>query len=204
MSEELIGRWQDLAQACGLRDAVALGAELLERYCEPHRHYHGPEHLTRLLDLLEEWDTDRRLHLAAWFHDAIYRPGRRDNEQRSAALARKRLAATGLPASDIDFVMRAVLATAGHADSDPAFDPLLDADLAVLGTHPSAYRAYREAIRREFNRVPALLFDAARARFLRSMLDRPVIYRTALCRIRREAQARQNLNTELSHLAGRI
>ncbi len=202
MPDGLVQRWQQLAHDLGLHDSAPLGKELVERYREPHRRFHGPAHLVQLLDLLDEIGTDRRLHLAAWIHDAIYQPGRRDNERRSAALARQRLTAACLPDADIAFVVQAVHATAGHTNDDPALDPLLDADLAVLGACPDDYRAYSRAIRQEFARVPALLFDPARARFLRSMLERPALYRTPLCHQRYERQARQNLQAELDHLTG--
>lgn len=197
MPSDLIESWYALTQQLGLKHADDIGTELIERYREPHRRFHGPAHLTQVLDLLDELGGDPRLLLAAWFHDAVYQPSRRDNEQRSAELARERLAATGLAQADIDFVVHGVLATAGHADEDPAFDPLLDADLAVLGAQPDAYQDYRAAIRQEFAAIPALLFRPARARFLLSMLARPAIYRTSLCQLRFEAQARCNLQNEL-------
>lgn len=198
MSGDLIQRWKDLSRQLGLRGSTGIGEELLRRYGEPHRRFHSAAHLTQLLDLLDELDADRRSHLAAWFHDAVYQPGRRDNEQRSAQLARQRLIAAGFSEDDSDFVARAVLATAGHKDADPAFDALLDADLAILGTNPDAYQRYRQAIREEFSGIPELLFKPARARFLRAMLERPSIYRTPLCRERFEAQARRNLQHELA------
>lgn len=200
MPRNLIQRWQALSRQLGLHDADGIGPALIERYREPHRRFHGPAHLTQVLDLLDELGADPRLLLAAWFHDAVYQPSHRDNERRSAELARERLAPTGLTQADIEFIVRGVLATVGHADEDPAFDPLLDADLAVLGAQPDAYQDYRTAIRQEFAAIPALLFQPARARFLRSMLDRPAIYRTPLCQLRFEAQARCNLQNELDQM----
>lgn len=201
MPVPLMQRWRALCTQLGLREAGALGEELLARYLEPHRRFHGPAHLAQVLDLLGELDADPRMLLAAWFHDAIYQPGRRDNELRSAHLARSRLSAAGLPTADIETVMRAVLATAGHAADDPAFAPLLDADLAVLGAPADDYLRYRDQIRREFAQFPEPLFRAARSGFLRGMLERPAIYRTPLCQGRHEVQARRNLEGELLELA---
>ena len=202
MSVDLILRWHDLARDSGLRDpADAIGEELIARYREPHRRFHVPAHLTQMLELLDEQHADVRLRLAAWFHDAVYQPGRADNERRSAALARHHLSFAALPEPDIDFVVRAVIATDGHSDADPAFDPLLDADLAVLGADADDYQRYRKDIRQEFAKIPSLLFRPARARFLRNMLERPTIYQTAECRLRFEAQARRNLQEELRLLS---
>jgi predicted metal-dependent HD superfamily phosphohydrolase len=202
MSIDLSQRWHALAQQLGLRDAGQAGSELIARYAEPHRRFHGHAHLMHVLDLLDELDADPRLHLAAWFHDAIYRPGRGDNERRSAALARKHMTPCGLTPADVDFVVQAVLATADHDAANPTIDPLLDADLAVLGAKPQVYRIYRDAIRQEFAKFPALLYTPGRVRFLQSMLQRPAIFRTQACHLRLEAQARINLRQELDELTG--
>ncbi|MGQ0799292.1 MAG: HD domain-containing protein [Pseudomarimonas sp.] len=202
MSRDLFERWRTLARQLGLLDSDAIGSELVARYGETHRCFHGHAHLTQVLDVLDELKADPRLHLAAWFHDAVYRPGRNDNEPLSAVLARQRLEAAGLPQPDLELVARAVIATAGHRDVDPAFDPLLDADLAVLGASPLAYQRYREQIRQEFAAIPDLLFGPARVSFLRGMLARRAIYRTPACHLRFEGQAHRNLQNELDQLGG--
>jgi predicted metal-dependent HD superfamily phosphohydrolase len=202
MSHPLVQRWQALARELSMTDSGAIGEELVECYSEGHRHFHGMAHLTLVLDLLDELNADARLRLAAWFHDAVYYPGRSSNERRSAALARQRLAEAGLPQADTEFVARAVMATAGHKTAVPAFEPLLDADLAVLGARPDVYESYRHAIRQEFAIVPAIVFRRSRARFLRLMLERPAIFRSPACRLRFEAQARRNLQRELDQMHG--
>ncbi len=202
MSCGLIQRWTALARELGLVDSCDVGQELLVRYGERHRYFHGPAHLTQVLDTLDEPDADPRLKLAAWFHDAVYRPGRGDNEKRSAELARKSLTQCGLTNIDLDFVARAVIATEGHTDPDPSFAPLLDADLSVLGAGPEKYQGYRDAIRREYSIVPRCIFRPARARFLRAMLEREAIYQTRWFRLHYEVQARANLGSELNALSG--
>jgi predicted metal-dependent HD superfamily phosphohydrolase len=201
MSTDLRKRWQALARELGLRDADALGDGLIGRYAEAHRRFHDQAHLRQVLDVLDALGADPRLHFAAWFHDAIYRPGRRGNERASARLARQCLGETGLPSADVAFVARAVLATAGHADADPAFAPLLDADLAVLGGSAEEYQHYRARLREEFAGVPAVLFGFGRRAFLRGMLARPSIFHTPACQQRYEAPARRNLRDELADLA---
>lgn len=196
-SDRLQQRWLALSGRLGLARSAALGRELIERYREPQRVFHTAEHLCAVLDTLDCLRADDRLHLAAWFHDAVYRPAARDNEVRSAALARQRLADLGMVKTDIDFVCAAILATAGHASDDPALAPLLDADLAILGAEPARYRRYAEQIRGEYPALPALLYRSGRRRFLRSMLDRPAIFRSDEARARFERQARDNLAAEL-------
>jgi len=140
--------------------------------------------------------------LAAWFHDAIYRPGWPGNERASAALARRELARIGVDEALIETVVDAVLATASHVPSQPGFAPLIDADLAILGSEECAYRDYAHAIRDEFKAVPELLFLRGRMAFLQAMLAREFIYHTDFGRQRHESAARRNLHAELASLLG--
>ena len=63
-------------------------ADLDRRYREPGRHYHTWAHVASCLRELRRAGPGpaeaQALELALWFHDAVYRPGRGDNEQASA------------------------------------------------------------------------------------------------------------------------
>jgi predicted metal-dependent HD superfamily phosphohydrolase len=195
-TELLAASWTELSLHWAL--PADIGRDLLARYAEPQRVFHTAEHLAQVLALLRDCDADPRLQLAAWFHDAVYVPGRSDNEARSAALADRRLAEAGATRACRDAVCAAVLATAGHASPLPEVAPLLDADLAILGAAPAEYAAYRQAIRREFASVPAALFARGRAAFLRAALARERLYATSWGHARFEAAARRNLAAELA------
>jgi predicted metal-dependent HD superfamily phosphohydrolase len=185
-----------------------LGADLLRRYAEPHRRYHTTEHLAAVLghvdELLNEVDDADAVRLAAWFHDAVYDPSRDDNEERSAVLAERMLAETGLPAGTIAEVARLVRLTTTHdpAEGDRNGAVLSDADLAILAAPPDGYAAYAAAVREEYAAVPDELFREGRADVLRSLLALPALFRTASARERWEEAARHNLRTELMLLGG--
>lgn len=196
----LLDSWNRLLARLSLPAAPELGDELLSRYSEPHRVFHTTAHLAQVLRLLAEFGADDRLVLAAWFHDAVYKPGRRDNEAQSARLARQRLQTLGYRKPDIAFVEQAIQATAGHGAGSPEFGPLLDADLSVLGSDPADFDCYADAIGREFGQVPGYLYRRGRAAFLKSMLARPAIYATGMFASRFEAPARLNLARELATL----
>jgi hypothetical protein len=92
------------------------------------RRYHGLDHLAVLFEQIEA-QTDQitdlpRLIYAAWFHDAIYKSWRRDNEQRSADWAQTALVDMGASEDLAARVHRLILATADHAgggaDADDA------------------------------------------------------------------------------------
>jgi predicted metal-dependent HD superfamily phosphohydrolase len=74
----------------------------------------------------------------------------------------------------------------------------LDADLAILGSAPARYDEYAAQIRREYAHIPAALFRSGRASLMRAFLARPRIYATEEFRERFEAQARANIERELS------
>jgi predicted metal-dependent HD superfamily phosphohydrolase len=182
---------------------AVLGEELLRRYAEPHRRYHDATHLAEVLDRVDELageaDDPDTVRLAAWFHDAVHRPLRGDNEERSAVLAERMLADTDLPAGTIANVARLVRLTATHdpAPGDPDGAVMCDADLAILAAGPERYAAYAAAVREEYAELPEETFRAGRADLLRRLLARPVLYRTFPARARWETAARRNMATEL-------
>ncbi len=201
-------RWRDLAGDTPA--SVGAGENLLARWAQAHRRYHGPDHLRTVLDTIDvlgrHADDVRAVRLAAWFHDAVYsgrpdvRPG--DDERASAELAAAILPRIGLD-PDVDEVVRLVLLTIHH---DPAPDDangavLCDADLAVLGGRPEAYAAYAAAVREEFRLMPDDAFRSGRAAVLEALLRREPLFHTATGRQLWEDTARRNLGTELSLLA---
>ena len=123
-------------------------------------------------------DADRpdEIEVAIWFHDAVYVPGRADNEEASAALAEHALASGGVAQSVRDRIRSLVLATR-HTAVPHGTDAriLADIDLAILGADPYRFGIYDRAIRREFHTLPDPEFRAGRAAVLRSFLARPTI-----------------------------
>ncbi|MEU3571952.1 hypothetical protein AB0E96_26510 [Kitasatospora sp. NPDC036755] len=206
-TEDLLAAWTALLHRCGAAvDPEPYGRELLRRWSEPQRRYHTAAHLRAVLRHVDELAghaaDPEAVRLAAWFHDAVYRPDRTENEERSAALAVRALTAAGLPAERVAEVERLVLLTVGHdpAPGDRDGEVLCDADLAVLGGTPEAYAAYAAAVREEYGFVPAPDFTAGRAAVLRHLLALPALYRTPAARDRFAAAARANLTAELAAL----
>lgn len=141
------------------------------------------------------------IEVAIWFHDAVYVPGRADNEEASAALADQALAAGEVAGPVKDRVWSLVLATR-HTAIPHGNDArmLADIDLAILGADPYRFGIYDRAIRREFHALPDAEYRSGRAAVLRSFLARPTIYHTESFRERYEAQARANITGALAGL----
>ncbi len=190
-------------------DVAGAGSRVIEAYEQPHRHYHDLRHLTEVLAHIDELapgaeDADR-VRLGAWFHDVVYDPTRRDNEDASAAVALQVLSGIGLPTTSCAGVARLVRLTATHdpvaGDRDGAV--LCDADLAVLGSEPARYDEYADGVRREYAHLPEAVFAAGRADVLRRLVGRDPLFRTAAAQLRWEARARANMGRELERLSRR-
>jgi predicted metal-dependent HD superfamily phosphohydrolase len=125
---------------------------LLAAYQEPHRHYHGVDHLR---DCLEQLDAapaaaaDRDLAEAAlWFHDAVYVPGSPGNEARSAEWATRALDQAGVSKARAREVARLVHLTDHSRSAEDAVAALVcDVDLSILGRLPAEYAEYERRIR---------------------------------------------------------
>lgn len=205
--ERLLAEWNaTLARAGARADPAPYGENLLARWGEPHRRYHTTDHLAAVLARVDELaghaaDADT-VRLAAWFHDAVYRPDRSENEERSAALAERALPEVGLADAVTERVSRLVRLTTRH-DPEPGDldgEVLCDADLSVLAGPPAEYAAYAAAVRAEYDFVPHDAFRAGRADVLRQLLALPALFRTPHGRDRWEEPARRNLTGELTLL----
>ncbi len=185
-------------------------------YATPPREYHDWRHVQAVLGHFEQvsagpgWTQPAEAWLAVLYHDAIYEAGRKDNEQRSAALARQQIA-RWLPDVDVDAsrVCALIKLTARHGQLSPADlddDPcrvdarhFLDCDMAILGAPPDAFDAYDRAIAAEYRgHVPGWLFRRRRRAFLQSLLGRERIFLSDFFHSRLDAPARANLRRVLA------
>lgn len=202
---------------------LSLGRELLERWKEPHRHYHDLRHLNQVLTSIDtisaatglgdsrDGRTAMRVaQLAAWWHDAIYEGTPGEDEHGSAELAARQL--TRIVEDDVvQRVHQAILATADHAavaadatqgvsDIDIGVSMLLDADLSVLARPEAGYQRYVLDVRHEYAHVPEDDFIAGRTRILEGMLATPQLYITDFGVQSWEAKARKNIASELARM----
>lgn len=186
-------------------------AALEAAYATPPRTYHDFRHVQEVLRHYADvaagpgWRQPREVYLAVLYHDAIYEPGRADNESRSADLAAAHIA-RWLTDADVDAARVAALIalTARHGqlgpgdvDRDAAL--FLDCDMAILGAAPAAFDTYDRGIAAEYRgHVPAWLFRLHRRRFLKELLTRERIFLSDFFHARLDAQARDNLRGVLT------
>lgn len=175
------------------------------RYRE-RKGYHAATHLLHVVSL---WIENRALFrnpacagLALFYHDAIYKPARSDNEERSAEYAEQVAALAGLDAESVATIRFLILATR-HNDvpADPDAQLVVDIDLSILGAERSVYDAYAEGVRYEYRHVPGPLYRRGRAKVLEAFLSRERVFQTPAFMKRYENRARENLQRELGTLA---
>lgn len=183
---------------------------LKSRHSEAQRHYHTWAHIEALLAWLEQIrakiDDPLSVELAILFHDAVYDPYAKDNEEKSAALMMSEL--SGMAAQEtLERAKSLILATVQHRLPDTAESWLhsdcaffLDMDLSILGAEPLAFDLYEEAIQREYAFVPANRYREARGAILQDFLKRDRLYFTDHFHDRLERQARSNLARSIGRL----
>jgi predicted metal-dependent HD superfamily phosphohydrolase len=178
-------------------------------HTDSHRAYHNFTHIAHLLDLIETHGAACNvdpitLNLVAWFHDIIYNPKKKNNEEKSAQIAEQWLPKMGIETTVIEHVAHIIRRTANHTQNtaNDSRETLffLDADLGILGSEPAGYEAYHQAIRQEYKHVPSLLYKPGRRKVLAQFVNAEFIFRTEPFRTLYETKARQNLTAEIALL----
>lgn len=199
-----------------LSPSPALVHLLAEAYAEPPRGYHHLGHVDEVLGWYDwagaqvAWRQPREVFVATLFHDAVYVPGARDNEARSAALAVEVLAGRAacgaleeLRGIDAARVAELIALTARHGqlaadEVDDEAARFLDCDLAILAAEPARYRRYTQEIAGEYRALPAEAYRQGRRAFVTSLAARPRLFLSELFHRALDARARENLAAELA------
>jgi pantetheine-phosphate adenylyltransferase len=204
----LLGRarkhWAKLMKMLGdPNDSEEVLTDLLSRYGESHRAYHNLEHIISMLDEAELAGVGTlALLLAIWFHDAIYNPKAKDNEEESLRLAKVATQQLYVPIGTRELVSTLIMATKHDSiPSEMTAQYMVDLDLMILGKSKKEFDMYEAGIRKEYEWVPESEFRAGRAKILRSFLDRPCIYCTARFQKKYEEAARNNLKRSIKWLS---
>ena len=209
LSTYLQQNWAQLTQAFGAKANSHL-KELVKAYTSSNRYYHNLTHIQQLLEYVDQYKEllsfPDQVQWAIWYHDVVYNPLRKDNEEKSAALALQRLQELGLDPASYIRVGPWITATKLHVlpDDDPTFDGpfLLDIDLSILGSERAVYEQYGSQIRKEYAMYPKLLYNKGRRKVLNHFLEKDFIFQTKVCQDLWEEKARENLLWELEKLGG--
>jgi predicted metal-dependent HD superfamily phosphohydrolase len=204
---ELISRdrWNRACVALGANNPAGEYDRLVRAWTSWGRRYHTLGHLSACLqelDAAQELATEgAEVEIALWFHDAIYRTYRNDNESRCAAWAATFLLRHGVSDQRARRIRDLVLATR-HVGDPVAGDAALvvDVDLSILGQPPDVYDDFERNVREEYRWVPRHWYARKRLQVLRSFLSRRSIYFWPKFRDRYETTARNNIARAIENL----
>jgi predicted metal-dependent HD superfamily phosphohydrolase len=200
--------WQDLSLK-NHRLGYEVFTNLINTYSQVARHYHNLEHIEEMLSLLEQLpdivQNIQVLKLSTWFHDYIYHPQAKNNEELSAIYAERVLSQLNIDPQIIYLTIQIIRSTKNHQPRLISSDNLvfLDLDLAILGATQERYFQYTQAIRKEYQYLSDRDYYQGRIKVLTQFLTRPRIYYTDYFYHRFEAIGRKNMQTEINHLTKR-
>lgn len=179
--------------------------EIEKSYSQKSRKYHNIAHLENMIlelenvkDEISDFDA---LLFSVFYHDIVYKATSKDNEEKSAEIAKKRLEKINISNERITKIYNQILATKSHKisdDSDTNF--LLDADLAILGKDWQDYENYVRQIREEYSIYPDFLYNPGRKKVLTHFLEFDEIFKTDYFKEKYEKIARENIKREISIL----
>ncbi len=202
----LSGEWDDFFHRNKAKgDSVYFFEQIVSRYKEPIREYHNFGHI---INCMGDFDYAKNICEDPDFvffelmnHDAIYFPGRKDNEEKSAGFAYELAKRMFLPKRFLEKNGEIILPTK-HNQIPENIDAKVgvDVDLSIFGKSQNEFDAYEIGIRKEYAWVPEKEFKEKRAFVLQRFLDRDFIYLTDLFREKYEAQARINLEKSINAL----
>lgn len=178
-------------------------AKLFSMYSEAGRFYHNFEHIK---NCLTEFDSVRHLipqpdlvELAIWYHDVIYNPKAKENEERSAQFAYDVCIHTKLT-KEFGEKFKELILTTKHNTIPKEMESkfLVDIDLSTLGKPLKEFNKYSSDIRKEYSFSTEDIYRNGRKKILQAFLDKDSIYLTDFFRDKYELQARNNIASELA------
>ena len=201
--------WEELCNRFSLSEHVveSTWSVLANHYQEEGRYYHDFSHISSLLSLSGEFRNNvvnkDVVDLAIFFHDVIYDPKSKTNEEDSAELF-KEVLGNYIDSSIVERVVHYIIETKRHdvadcGDTDLQF--FMDFDMSILGSSMESYISYCQAIRKEYSFYPDEAYRIGRAAFLRTTInENKQVFSTKEFRERYEATAKSNILWECAQL----
>ena len=130
---------------------LQFNSDVINLYHEPHRFYHTLTHIESVLKHLHDAGLLRHdeLFLAAVFHDIIYNPQSRTNEEDSADYFINAAKLSGLTQDQKVHIRQLILDTKTHKPTVPLSEELIKADLAIFNASFDKLIAYEKSIFKE-------------------------------------------------------
>lgn len=176
-------------------------------YIEGHRFYHTMDHIEAMLDGYAKFfgDITEEEYLAILYHDIVYLPFAKGNEENSVGLmnAHHKVYFYKLKPEVLQAASDIILAT--KHDGTPvseAAQRVVDLDMMILGKNEDVYKKYVANTRKEYSMYSDEDWAIGRAKVLRTFLAMDRIFFTDVMRNHFEHHARVNIQKELEELEG--
>lgn len=207
MKNNLLKYWLELGRKYTNNNTLLCDIyfDIEERYSASNRHYHNLTHIEKMLneiyarqDKIKNLD---KLLFSAWFHDIIYNPWRKNNEEKSAAYAIKQLSKIGVDNNLIQEIKYLILQTQNHLKDNRVneFDDqlFLDIDILILAADRNEYAEYLINVKKEYWFVVWGIFKERRKAFCNALIAKNNIYFTKEFQELYEEKAKNNLREEV-------
>jgi predicted metal-dependent HD superfamily phosphohydrolase len=163
--QELLNKWK-----------IKIDANvLLSMWNESHRHYHNLNHLTSLMEDIDNEFKNKvsekeyeKLQLVALFHDIVYDPMRNDNEEKSADFF---INACIEKNTDIIEIKNAILDTKTHQSTSLLSERFNTLDMKIVEKDFNQLLEWEEGIYNEY-KFHGEKYKEGRLQFLESLLDK--------------------------------
>lgn len=179
VADEVESIWFDLCRLFNITESIAgsVWITLSVQYQEEGRFYHTLEHIHSLLKLNDSYRKELVdpgvVMFAIFFHDIIYDPKSKFNEEDSSAVFAERLNGH-LDEAVIQKVCHYINETKKHdvlSSEDTDLKYFVDFDMSILGSDRQTYQLYCQAIRKEYAHYPDEAYCNGRTAFLRGTVN---------------------------------
>lgn len=189
--------------------AEVIHGRLVDFYGEAHRHYHTLDHIQHCLQEFDRavtfMDNPNAIEIALWFHDAIYEPGAKDNEQRSAELFRRYSNASGCTDAVFQQQIHNLIVITNHREQPSQKDEqfIVDIDLSSFGLPWDKFVRDGCRIRTECAEMNDDEYYPNHVKFLQALQKRPTFFFTRFFQRCYEQTARENIERLIMSLRKR-
>jgi len=145
---------------------LSFNPAVIDRYDEPHRFYHTLQHITDVLNYLHTHIDCNELFLTAVFHDIIYDPSAKNNEELSADFFLKEAAGSSIDAKKKENIRQMILDTMHHKPSSDLSKQFIEADLSIFNQSFDKLLLYEQQIFKEYQFVDYRIYKSKRIEVL--------------------------------------
>lgn len=215
MKQSFKQTWNDISRDLDLNpEKSSMWLSIIqEYYYRSNRNYHNIDHISNclhslhMLKQLHNVDVTIEMKLAIIFHDIVYDPFSKTNEENSVKVFETFIHEISEENIDSNLVKYFILGTKHNKDSremaktDKQLGYVLDADLAILGAPKPYYDEYMKGVRLEYIRkMDVKEYDKGRYNFLYSLLQLDSIFYTEEFKQIFEKSAKRNIKYEMALL----